>query len=310
MKLLKKIAAIILFVSAFTACKKDEQEELPELPKPTVEDIEIGLNNNEIGVIGRDFHFNASILAATKIESVKIIIQPRPGETYSKSWKHEISWPEYKDAKNADIHKHFDIPDAAEGKYDFLIIVNDQNGTTLEVKRNITIYSAANLPADPKLSIFNVFTNGTPFYRSGQFVNPGTSIKKSDIINSQVSITNVKGDGKMYMLLIDKRMNHRPESMAAIDFNKVIVYDVFEHKGWTETQTFSNIIFDLATFTNIRSWPDLAVGAPSDNNAPAPNLINGQKAWASGNYYFGVIYHNSSYNMTLFNYIECNIDYK
>lgn len=42
--------------------------------------------------------------------------------------------------KNATVHKHFDIPEnAVEGKYDFTIIVNDENGTTLEEKRNITI---------------------------------------------------------------------------------------------------------------------------------------------------------------------------
>ena len=144
MKLLK-LTAIVLFVSVFTACKKDGQEETPELPEPIVGDIEIGLNNNETGIIGRDFHFNASVLAATKIEYVKIVIQPITGETYSKPWKHELSWPEYKDAKNANIHKHFDIPEtAAEGKYDFLIVVKDQNGSTLELKKNITIYSPDN----------------------------------------------------------------------------------------------------------------------------------------------------------------------
>lgn len=149
MKTIKVIAVTLLFVATFTACKKDQQPD-PELAKPTIDNIELGLGNNQIGVIGKDFHFNADILAGDKIENVQVKILPRSGETYAKAWKLEITWDQYKDAKNATVHKHFDIPaDATEGKYDFVIIVNDQNGTTLEEKREIIIYKAENLPVDP-----------------------------------------------------------------------------------------------------------------------------------------------------------------
>lgn len=148
MKTTKAIAAVLLFVATFTACKKDSQPE-PEWSKPTIDNIEIGLGNNQIGVIGKDFHFNAEILAGDKIEDVQVKILPRSGENYTKPWKLEITWDQYKGAKNATVHKHFDIPaDAVEGKYDFLIIVNDQNGTTLEEKREIHIYEAENLPVE------------------------------------------------------------------------------------------------------------------------------------------------------------------
>jgi acid stress-induced BolA-like protein IbaG/YrbA len=149
MKRTNTIAAFLLIISSFTACKKDN-EESPDLAQPTIENLEIGLNNNEIGVIGTDFHFNADILVSGKIENVQVKIQPRSGETYAKPWSHEITWDTYKDAKNATVHKHFYIPtDAAEGKFDFIIIVNDQNGSKLELKKNLTIYAEANAPQIP-----------------------------------------------------------------------------------------------------------------------------------------------------------------
>lgn len=118
-------------------CEK-EKELMPQMPK--IENLEVGLNNNEIGVVGRDFHFNADIIAGDKIEKIQVKILPRSGESYSKVWRHEITWEQYKDARNAHVHEHFMIPgDAAEGKYDFVVIVNDQNGTILEEKRGITI---------------------------------------------------------------------------------------------------------------------------------------------------------------------------
>src|SRR5690606_18817694 len=160
---------------------------------------------------------------------VKIL--PRSGETYAKAWELETTWDQYKNAKNATVHKHSDIPaDAVEGKYDFLIIVNDQNGTTLEEKREINIYKAENLPVDPTLSLMNVNVNGSFFYRNGAFTVEGANLSENDKFSAQATIEGVKGDGKMYLLLINKKLGHRPESIDQIDFEKVIVYDVFEHK--------------------------------------------------------------------------------
>ena len=151
MKTKKTILAFLLFALCFTACRKDDDGN-PELGLPTISNLEIGLNNNETGVIGKDFHFNADVLVWGKIENVQVKILPRSGETYSKVWSHEITWDQYRDAKNTTVHKHFYIPtDAAEGKYDFLVIVNDQNGTKLEVKKSLTIYTEANAPESIEL---------------------------------------------------------------------------------------------------------------------------------------------------------------
>ncbi|RZL51985.1 MAG: DUF4625 domain-containing protein [Pedobacter sp.] len=287
------------------SCKKDESE--PKIA--TIENLEIGLNNNKIGIIGKDFHFNADVIAGDKLENIVVKILPRSGEIYSKPWRLELKWEEFKGAKNANVHKHFSLPiDAAEGKYDFVIIVNEQNGAKLEVKKIITIYSEANAPINPTASIFNVFANDARFYRNGKFIVDGSALKKNDLLNAQVTIANIKGDGKMYILLINKKLNHRPESVDKIDFTKAIIYDVVEHKGLANTDFFSNITFDMVTSTTTRNWPNMIVGGNMDNNLPIPNAINGAKIWETGTYYFGVVYKNSTYNIGFNQYIEIPLE--
>lgn len=298
---------MLLFVSAFTACKKDEEPE-QELAKPKIENVEIGLNNNEIGIINADFHLNADITAGDKINLVQVKIQQRSSETYSKTWSHEINWTQYKGAKNTNVHKHFTIPaEAPEGKYDFIIIVTDENGAKLEEKRNITIYAAANVPVNPSASIFNLFSNGARFYRNGNFITPGSSLNKGDKLNSQVTLSNVKGSGKMYLLLINKKHNHKPEAIDKIDFSKAIVYDIYEHKDVANSFFFTNTPFDATTNTSIRSWPDMIIGNSTDNNIPATS-INGAKAWETGTYYFGVVYLNTTYKIGFYQYIEVPVN--
>jgi len=298
MKTAKILVAFLVSAFAFTACDNDNDTPEPEKAKPSINNIELGLGNNEIATIGDDFHFNAEVIAGDKIESVKIKITQIGTETYSKAWSHNITWPQYTGAKNAVIHKHFDIPtDAAEGKYDFIITITDQNGTSLEVKKTLTIYAAENLPVNPVATIFNVFKNDDFFYRDRKYAQEGDSFKTNDKIMSQVTLTGVKGSGIMYLLLINKNAKHLPESVDQIDFSKVIVYDVFEHKDITEVGTFSNVIFDETTFTTVRNMPSLLIGAQKDNNFPTPQDITGTRAWASGNYVYRLVYKNTTYNI-------------
>lgn len=297
------IATLIMGVF-FTACDKDD-EIAPELS--TIENVEIGSGNNEIGVIGRDFHFEMDVVAGDKIDDVQVKIQQRSDETYSKDWSFEIEWDQYNGVKNANVHTHFDIPeDAAEGTYDFVIIVNDENGTTLEEVMTISIYLPENLPVDPQLGIFNISKNGDSLYRDGEFLGDN-QVANNDTLSSQVSIEGVKGDGRMYILLINKALNHRPETIADIDFSKAIVYDIFEHENEEQVYSFSNFIFDPETFTMVRGLPSLTIGAASDNNAPDSNPIDGDKAWENGNYYFGVVYQNTTYNHNFHHYIEFGV---
>jgi len=140
MKTTQLFFAWLFAAIALTSCSNDDNNTEQVKAISTIDKIELGLGNNETGTIGEDFHFNAEVTAGDKIKNVQVKIVQKSTETYSKVWSHEITWTQYADAKNATVHKHFDIPeDAAEGKYDFIITVNDQNGTKLEVKRNITI---------------------------------------------------------------------------------------------------------------------------------------------------------------------------
>jgi len=296
MKTKKIMIALFLGLFSFTACNNDEDASQVNL-KPKIDKIELGLGNNEIGVIGEDFHFNAEITAGDKIENVQIKIIQRSTETYTKVWSHEINWTQYAGAKNATVHKHFDIPlDAAQGKYDFIIIVTDQSGTKLEEKKNITLYAAGNLPVNPVASIFNVHKNDAAFFRKGKYTLEGDSFKTADKFASQVTLSGVKGNGKMYLLLIQKNTKHIPESIDQIDFSKVIVYDVIEHKDMAEVGGFSNITFDENNIVN-RPYPTLLIGVVKDNNIPNSQDITGSRAWGSGDYNFVAVYKNTTYNI-------------
>jgi hypothetical protein len=303
MKTTKLILATLFAAIAFTSCSSDDNDSEPEKVIPTIEQIELGLGNNETATIGEDFHFNAEVTAGDRIENVQVKIVQRSTETYSKVWSHEITWTQYADAKNATVHKHFDIPeDAAEGKYDFIIIVNDKNGTKLEVKKNLTIYKLENLPVKPVVTIFSVFQNDGFFYRKGKFSDLGAKFKNNDVFASQVTLDGVKGDGIMYLLLINKNAKHNPESVDQIDFKKVIVYDVLEHKNITQTGGFSNVEWDGTTTT--RDFPMLTIGAAKDNHLPVPQDLIANKAWASGNYTYLILYKNTTYNINFSQSVE------
>lgn len=314
----RSIAIITFFITilgfVITGCKKDKNP-APELSKPSITDVEIGLGNHEIGVIGRDFHLNAEVLAGDKIENVQIKIVQRNGETYSKTWLHEITWTEFKGAKNATVHKHFTIPaDAAEGKYDFIIIVADQNGTTLEEKRIINIYTPENLPIDPQLFSLYVGVVDNDYKILRDVYNnliPETKdlkLNKDDLLTIRAAVSGLKGNGKAVMVLINKKHNHKPETVDAIDYSKAIVVDVAQHTGVPASGSFSTTTDRSTTPITLRK-PVLKIGASVDNNTPSPNGINGLKTWETGNYYLGIVYKNTTHQIGMFNYIEVAINY-
>ena len=93
--------------------------------------------------------------------------------------------------------------------YDFLIIVNDQNGTKLEEKHDITILAPENLPVDLRFdfgidvvdakfkpiktlySLQAIFD--TQLYKSEE------AIKEKEFLAPIVSLAGTKGDGKMLL---------------------------------------------------------------------------------------------------------------
>ena len=303
---MKFMAMGFMTCAVLASCNKDDG---PVLAEPTIENVEVGLGNNGIGVVGRDFHFNMDVVAGDRIGTIQIRIEQRGGETYAPEWKHEITWEQYKDAKNTNVHKHFSIPeDAPEGEYDFVITVRDQNGAVLEETRTLNIYLPENLPVDPQLFTFNIQKNGNFFYRDGKFSNDGDRFGNGDILKIQATIEGVKGDGQMYILLINKKLDHLPETIEQVDFSKVIVYDTYAHEGWSEGDAFSNFVYDLETFTVVRGIPDLTIGANVDNNSPQPNPIAGTNAWESGTYYFTVLYRNTTHSINFSHRIEIPVE--
>lgn len=309
-----KLIFLFALSSFVLSCSNDDEQ---QAQKPTIDKIELGLGNNEIGVIGQDFHFNAEITAGDKIKNVEIKIDQISTETYSKVWSHEIIWEQYAGAKNTVVHKHFDIPeDAAEGKYSFLIVVTDENGTKLEDRRTINIYAPENLPLDLKFdfgidavdSDFNPIRvmyaqrniYGSEFYKSEEPIN------ENEFLAPIVNVAAIKGDGKMYCLIINKKHNHRPETIASIDFSKAVVADFWEHKNLTKSQSGSNM-FNFATNPLTILSSSIKIGAASDKNFPSPSPVLNLKKWESGQYYVGFIYHNTTYNMTLFHYGEITV---
>ena len=298
------IGFIGLAAFAVSSCKKDTP---PDPAMPVIEHMEVGLGDNGIGVIGEDFHVEMDVVAGDRIDVIQVRIEQRPDETYAREWRHEITWEQYRGAKNTNVHKHFDIPeDAPEGTYDFVIVVRDQNGAKLEETRVLNIFLRENLPVDPQLSIFNIHKNDNFFYRDGKFVDTDVC-RSGETIRSQVTIGGLKGDGVMYILLINKKLNHRPETVDGIDFSKAIVYDVYQHEGWAEVGYFSNSVFDLETFTSVRTAPPLIIGAANDNNAPQNNPISGERAWESGDYLFGVVYKNTTHNISFYQYVDIKV---
>jgi len=304
---LKSFVILFTLIVGFASCSDDDT--VLDLPEPTISDIEVGLYNNELGVIGEDFHFNAEVLAGDLLENVTINIEPRADETYDAVWSFEtVITDRITGLKNATLHRHFDIPaDAVRGSYDFIITVNDQNGTKTQEVRNIDIIDADDYPeVTPYVSVFGVdkidvdgnsgFNN---FYNNGEFKVEDPTFSKDESIWSAIQIGSVKGDGIMYGLLIKKSYNHLPENIEAIDFSKAIVTEVLEHTGEEE-------VFTLKNNRDTGHWNygvPLLIGTATDNNTPEANAVT----WENGKYYYGVVYTNITYNRSTFKYIEFEV---
>ena len=297
------LALIFAMALIFNACDNDDGD--VSLPLPSMENIEIGSGNNGKGIIGRDFHFDMDVVAGELIDTVLVKIEGSDGN----NWNFEVRWDEYRGMKNTNVHKHFDIPeDAPEGRYNFIIVVIDQNGTQLVETREIELIDPANLPIEPLLYLWSLETDqGDSHYVNELLVNPeNVELSRDEILTSMILIENVKDDGQLYLILVKKDSGHLPETVGDIDFSKSIVYDVYGHTDQEAVYTFGNVLFDGKGGYD-RAVPELAIGAPFDNNSPDPLAITGEKAWESGDYYFGAVYTNSTHNISIHHYMEVKV---
>src|SRR5690606_31468853 len=203
------------YTQLYISCNNDDDEVI--LNAPTIANVEIGSGNNMTGMIGRDFHFELDVVAGELIETVRILVQQRDDQNYVQEWSHEINWDEYHGLKTANVHKHFNVPkDAVEGLYDFVIIIEDQNGASLEEVREIELIDPANLPVDPTIRLFSISqkdgqSDFQTFYSMDTgFAKPtNKTLAKGNFIDGWTSIGQVKNDGMLYFLLIKKSLNHK-----------------------------------------------------------------------------------------------------
>lgn len=292
--LMKKAKLFFLFLvvsTAFTACDNDDTN---EVAKPTATNVEIGTANNKRALIGRDFHFNADVIAGNKIADVQLKILPKKGEKYTKDWKFELSFEEYKGAKNTNVHKHFNIPaDAPEGKYDFSFIVLDENGSQLEIKEELTITDPANMPADPLIGRDMLSRNDDLIYYMNTWVEPELIFKKNDKITAHAQVSQIMGDGILYSVLIKKSLNYYPESIDNLDFKKVIVISKAEHKGLPAASKIAT----LQKINDVWGGESIVVGADKDAEA---NPTTADKSWQSGQYNWVILYKNTTYNLSVY----------
>jgi len=301
MKKVKLFLLLLIGATAFTACNNDDDGNT--VSKPTAENVEIGTANNKRALIGRDFHFNADVIAGDKIADVQLKILPKKGEIYSKGWKLELSWIEYKGAKNTNVHKHFNIPaEAPEGKFDFYFIVKDENGTELEIKEELTITDPANMPADPLIGRDMLSRNDDLIYYMETWVEPELIFKKNDLLTAHAQVSQIMGDGILYSVLIKKSINYYPESIDKLDLKKVIVISKVEHKGLAPASKIAT----LQKINDIWGGETITIGAEKDADGTA---ITGEKAWQSGQYNWVILYKNTTHNLSVYKSMPITINY-
>jgi hypothetical protein len=140
MKNYKILVALFLIASVFAACKKDKVE----VAGPTINGLEVGHENNKTAYPGSDIHIEAELFAAANIASVTLEIHP----ANAGGWEYKEVYTEgFAGQKNADFHKHVDIPaDAALGMYHIHLSVTDQQGQVTEVESDLEIKFDATLP--------------------------------------------------------------------------------------------------------------------------------------------------------------------
>ncbi|MCH7409498.1 DUF4625 domain-containing protein [Belliella sp. DSM 111904] len=300
---LTKVVFVLLLTFSF-ACNEDA--DIDPVVSIFIENVEIGSGNNGIGIIGRDFHFDMDVEAHHRIDIIEVSIEQRTEETYTEDWSFKITWEEFKGARNTNVHKHFNIPnDAPEGVFDFVIRVSDESGGVHKEIHSIELNSAASLPVDPQVYslMVNKVDQGFFYIMNRGFVDSELiTFSKDEIMNTYIDIRNVKDNGTLYVLIIKKSEQHLPESIDNIDFSKVIVADVLEHVGLEEVTTVNNYIGVPGNAPQ-----KLTIGSTMDNHSPEPNPIEDNKAWENGAYYYGVVYTNTTHNMSAFYYFSFNI---
>lgn len=293
---------LILLLAVFQSCEK--KEDLPPEPqeteKPIIREIETSSSGGPKAVIGGDFYFNTEVFAENKIDVVQLKIAPAQGAgaRRAESWSFEKTWEQYRGLTDTQVQEHIKIPtEATEGTYDLSLIVKDQKEGVTEQKSKIQISSSGDMLANPHMIMVLMKKDARGVFYGDSEIKTNNVLTPQDTLVGYLELRKVAGNGKLVSFLVNKKHNHRPLSMDKIDYDKVIVYNISEHKGFQ-----SPAIYIPRNNVDYRIWY-LKIGSENDLNTP-PKKITGNRAWETGDYYFGAIYQNSSGDITACRYAD------
>jgi hypothetical protein len=134
--------ALVIFGFSAVSCNDDE----PSKPKATIH--ELGTDNSKTVVAGTDLHVDVEIEAPNKIASVTVKIHPegtaeKAALVGTTTWSFDSTYTEFDGLRNAEFHKHIDVPvTAAAGDYHFHITVVDQDGYAASAEEELTVTAA------------------------------------------------------------------------------------------------------------------------------------------------------------------------
>lgn len=124
--------------------------------------------------------------------------------------------------------------------------MNDENGSKLEIKEDFVIIDAANMPVDPIVDRDIFSRNGTMIYYMNTYVENPLVFKKNDEFTARTQIKQIQGDGTLYTVLINKKLNYFPETISQLDFAKGIIISKIEHKGLGPASSITTLKMSMA----------------------------------------------------------------
>lgn len=236
-------------MALITSCQKDDDP--APIAKPQINNLEIGYDNDKIGIVGGDLHLDAEIVAEGTIAVIEVELHNEAGM----SGEIVTIFTGFAGLKNTDFHEHIEIPEGTPvGDYHFHMKVIDQQGNSTEVEDEVMLQEADDTEA-PVITISSAPADMEHFH-TGETITISGTVTDNDHL-----------DGLLIALVYEDDNIADTDVTAA--HNSVIVM-LHGHD------------FDSETSHNFTASID--VGAAMDNNDP-PAAIGGDNAWKDGEYY-------------------------
>ncbi len=261
----------ITIMAILSSCDNDDDD---VVPKPTISGLELGYGDSHVAYIGADLHIEAEILAEGKVDRITIELHKEDGT----GEEIEAEFTEYAGQKNAEFHKHIDIPVGTDaGEYHFHMTVIDQEGNSSSVEADINIKELIDEEA-PVLTISSAPTDGQSFAN-------GEAISISGTVTDNVGLSG------MLVALV-----YQDDNIADADV-----------KGGNDKVIVMFHTHDFDSPTSHTFTTSIEVGAANDNNM-TPTPIKGNNAWKSGKYYILIRSKDAKGNWVFSNHYPVEIN--